>query len=475
MFILTPFVIDMLDKTGFGIWRLAVVFVGYYGFLNLAVSSSITRYVARDAGRGDSQSLNETVSTAMAIYLFSAVLAIGISFAFADSIVNFFDKTPLELVDDFKHVIWILGISSGINFIQSFLSAIVTAHEQYVVINLTGIVVNLLRAFLTILFLIMGWGLVGVAWANLIPTAVALLVNYIICRRFTPMVKITLMHARIDVLNMLMAYGVPTMVISLANMLRTQVDSTVIGKMLGFEEVAIYGVAASLIGQISSFTAAGIAVLQPRFASLDGRGHVAELRKVFVKSLHYSALLSFGLCILAFIWGGNFIRLWVGAGFNRSIPILWILSLAWIFDLAQCPGVGMMYALNKHKFYAGAFIVEGVLNFGLSLLLVRGYGIIGVALGTAIPMIALRVFIQPIYVARIAGLSLREYAQPFILPFVSSGLVVAGCYVVGAFSNDLAEDLLTLGIYGAVTAVLLATINIGLSRLLGKPGIPMNY
>ncbi len=474
MLALTPFIVHKLDVAGFGVWRFALTFVGYYGFLNIAVSSSVTRYVARYAGNGDEKSLNETVSTALAIYGFSAVIAVLVSFTFAGDIVGFFDKTPPDLITDFKHVIWILGVTTGVGFIMSLLGAIVGAHEHYVAVSLTGVGINLLRAGLTVLFLMKGLGLVGVAWANLIPTVVGIPINYVICRCLAPAAKITVRYARWDVLRTLTVYGATAVVIVLADMLRTQIDSTVIGKLLGFEEVAIYSIAGSLLSQIVSFTIAGLGVLTPRFAHLDGKGHMEELQRLFVKSLHYSALLGFGLCTLAFIWGGNFIRLWVGPTFNRSIPVLWILALAWITDLAQCPAVGMMYALNKHRFYAGACMLEGVLKLGLTLILVKHYGIIGAAVASAVAMVTLRVLVQPIYVAPIVGLSLREYLEPFLLPMASGALVVGACYIAGAFSNSLAGGWFALAACGAVTGVAFVTISAGMSRLLGRSGVPRN-
>jgi O-antigen/teichoic acid export membrane protein len=339
---LTPFIIHKLDATGFGIWRFAVTFAGYYGFLNIAVSSSVTRYVARDAGRGDTKSLNETISTAMAIYLFSAIIAIGISLIFADDIVRFFDKTPPALAGDFRKVIWILGFSTGLGFIMGLLGGIVSAHEHYVAISLTGIGINLLRAGLTLGFLAKGMGLVGVAWANLIPTAIGIPVNYAICRWLIPNARITIVHARWETLRKLLVYGATTVVIVLADMLRTQIDSTVIGKVKGFDEVAVYSIPCSLLGQIASFAVAGIGVLTPRFASLEGEGRMEELRSLFLKSLHFSAVMGVGLCLLAFFWGGNFVYLWVGPGFDRAIPVLWIIAAAWVTDLSQIPSIGIL-------------------------------------------------------------------------------------------------------------------------------------
>src|SRR4030043_918065 len=71
---LTPFIIGHLGKTGYGIWTLISSLIGYYGILDLGVTSAITRYVARYAGQKDYKALNETVSTALAIFAIIALV-----------------------------------------------------------------------------------------------------------------------------------------------------------------------------------------------------------------------------------------------------------------------------------------------------------------------------------------------------------------------------------------------------------------
>ena len=53
-----------------------------------------------------------------------------------------------------------------------------------------------------------------------------------------------------------------------------------------------------------------------------------------------------------------------------------------------------MYAINKHYYYAGATLVEGLLNLGLSIYLARDYGILGVASGTAIATLVIKGIFQ---------------------------------------------------------------------------------
>src|SRR2546426_9169908 len=47
------------------------------------------------------------------------------------------------------------------------------------------------------------------------------------------------------------------------------------------------------------------------------------------------------------------------------------------------------------------FLLEGLANLALSIALVQWYGILGVALGTAIPMALVSLFVLPVYVCRL--------------------------------------------------------------------------
>jgi O-antigen/teichoic acid export membrane protein len=467
IFFLTPFVIKKLDMEGYGIWRLAVTIVGYYGFFDIAISSSITRFVARYTGQNDKISLNKTIDTAMAIYLAMAALVILISAVFANLFVGFFDKTPLQAIGEFEWLVRILGIATGLGFFGSLFSAIINAKENYVISSFIGTGLSVIKAALTVIFLMNGLGLVGAGLAILITTVFGVVINYIVCKRIAPEVKIRIFKAERLLLKMILGYSGITMVVVIGDLMRMQIDSVVIGKMIGFEEVAIYGIAMSLISQIAGFVTAGTSVLVPRYSNLEGGGRIDELRGLFVRSLTYSAFLGFGLCALAMIWGGNFIRLWVGDGFDRSIPVLWILSLAWTTDLSQSPSIVILYAMNKHRYYAKITLIEGVVKLGLALLLVKNFGIIGVALASAVPMVAIRVLLMPKYMSKLLGLSLAEYFKPFLLPLVSSVLVTGGCFLIGVFSNPPASNWFSLVVYGSSTAFALFTINIGLSYIKG--------
>jgi O-antigen/teichoic acid export membrane protein len=115
-----------------------------------------------------------------------------------------------------------------------------------------------------------------------------------------------------------------------------------------------------------------------------------------------------------------------------------------------------MYGISKHRFLALSTVIEGVVNLTLSILLARRYGIVGVALGTTIPMLITRTFVQPVYVCHVAGIAISEYLRRVArtLASVAAALIIPGLLTVRFVAPDY-KVLLTLATvsliaYGAV-------------------------
>jgi len=72
-------------------------------------------------------------------------------------------------------------------------------------------------------------------------------------------------------------------------------------------------------------------------------------------------------------------------------------------------GHNVLYAMAKLPRLGVINVVEGVLNLVLSMIFAHFMGIVGVALGTALPLLFFRLIVVPLYVVRLVGLSLRQY------------------------------------------------------------------
>ena len=164
-------------------------------------------------------------------------------------------------------------------------------------------------------------------------------------------------------------------------------------------------------------------------------GENKKIKTLFLKALSISSFLAFGAGMTAIIFGERFIFWWVGKEFTEAYSVLIILAGAGAFALTQNPAIGLLYALNKHKAYAIATIIEAICNVTLSLILVSKYGLIGVAIGTAIPMLISKILVMPIYASRAIEIPLSTYLKTSMWPAVTSILIVTLAYTTPLHEN----------------------------------------
>ena len=124
----------------------------------------------------------------------------------------------------------------------------------------------------------------------------------------------------------------------------------------------------------------------------------------------------------------------MGPNYPESYTILVILVLPSMLGLMQSSSVQLLYGISKHKFFAYTSIIEGVVNLILSIILVKHIGINGVALGTAIPMVISKIFVQPIYTCRAINLSIKKYYFELMVPVVlKSSVLLAIIYLLSSY------------------------------------------
>lgn len=414
-FYLVPVVIDFLGKTNYGYWILMSSVVGYYGLINLGISSAVSRYIARYRGMGDVDAMNGVYSTAMMFFIVTGLIVVLVSVLLSEPLTVFFNITQGKS-ETFKNVILLLGISTAFAFPSGVLVSVVVAHERFFENNIMNIIRVSTKGFLTILLLNLDYGLIGMAYVNIIITLLSLVLCYVIIRIYIPWVNLRIRYVSPNVLKKLFKFGSGHFIMSSAGVLRTNLDSFVVGKWVSMASISIYSIPGQVINHISQVINAVLGVLAPRFALLDGAKEKKQLYRLFQNGLLISSYFAFGAFIFIFIFGEQFIILWVGDQFRDAHDILMILGVCNILSLSQNPAYGLMLALNRHYTFSILSVCEAVVNVLLSILLAIKYGIIGVALGTFIPMIVIKVGVQPIYICKVTGISLAQYLKPIIIP-----------------------------------------------------------
>src|SRR5437016_14076512 len=77
--LITPVVIHTLGDRLYGIWALVGACIGYYGLLELGLSTAISGYVAAAVGAADHAECNRVVNTALLIRLGLGLLVLAVT------------------------------------------------------------------------------------------------------------------------------------------------------------------------------------------------------------------------------------------------------------------------------------------------------------------------------------------------------------------------------------------------------------
>src|SRR6266404_822845 len=149
-------------------------------------------------------------------------------------------------------------------------------------------------------------------------------------------------------------------------------------------------------------------------------GDMDRLKKIFVAGNRFCAFTIFPICAILMILGRSLIEAWVGKPYvAQSYPVLLILSIPTTLMLAQAASGRVLLGMSRHRTWAIVTLIEGIVNIVLSVLLVRRYGIVGDAIGTAAPLAATAIFFLPWHLCRELKIRMRMYLlEAYLLPII---------------------------------------------------------
>ena len=374
--------------------------------MDFGVGAAVSRYIARAVGAGDEDECNRIISNALVLYSGIAVLVVTASAVVAQT-ATLLIESPEE-VEVFSWVIFVLGVNVALEFPIRVFGGVLTAHLRYDVMSALKLGTLLMRTAGILMVLSHGYGLLALA----IVTAGAALPEkaaYIyFARKSYPSYQFRSSYLSLATVRMLYGYGIYALLIQITDMLKFNVDSIVIAGFIGVAAVTHYAIATSLITHFMNLIGTVMGVLLPVFSRLESEDDFARMKKAFFLSTKISvctaSFVGFGLIF----WGRPFIERWMGPDYLDAYPCLVILVIGCTAGLWQAASQAILFGTSKHKFYAIANAAEAAANLALSLLLVGRYGIVGVAVGTMIPMLVINLFVQPIYVCRLTGMPFRN-------------------------------------------------------------------
>ena len=453
-YVLTPFIIGTLGQEGYGTWTLITSMTGYISLMALGVPMACVRFLAQDVAEGDARKVNQTIGSCAGLYLLIGIGAVLIGAVLMVLFSAYEIPSTFQTEALLAFGLMVLNVSAG--FIGFLPEGILFAHHDFVRRNLVRMVGVVLRLGLTIGLLKLEASLVTLAAVQIACLGFDFSVTLFLIRRYYPGVRISLADFDFGMVRRIFAFSAYVLLLSAGARLSFETDALVIGALMGVGSIPFYVVANSLIVYVMDFVIAIAAVVSPMATKLTTEGKSDQLREMFLKWSKVALSLTLMVGLFLIVFGPTFIGWWIDPSYEGpSGQVLQILMVSsFVFLPIRGVALPLLMGLGKPKTPALASVGAGLLNLGLSVLLIRPFGLAGVAVGTAIPNVLFASLIL-VVACRELELTVVDYLKYVVpraalgaLPVVALllwlrlglhiqtlvGLVGAGCVMVLLFS-----------------------------------------
>ena len=410
-YVLMPYTINALGKDGYGVWILITAVTGYLGLLVLGTPMTSVRFLAKSIAANDGEKVNQYVAGFAGLYLGLGAVCILIGAVLYLVMPHLFD-IPVEYQDEARVAFVLVVFNTAAGFLQQLPYGIFSAHNDFVKKNLMMGSLILFRLLLTLLLLIWWPAVTTIALIQTISIAAEMCAAFVLLRKTYPEIALRVGRFQVGTLREVLSFTGYVIVLQIGMMLSYQTDALVIGGLLSVEKITDYTVANSLTVYYMQFIVAIASVVMPMSTTLQGKEDWDGLRRLFLKWSKISLGLTLVGGLYLLVLGPRFLAWWLGAEFEHSAGGVLVVLMASFILFLPVRGVAqpMLMGLGIPQRATRAFLLAGILNLVISLILAKPLGIMGVALGTAVPTV-----IYAMYVAHLGckavGVPMTEYLR----------------------------------------------------------------
>ncbi len=463
-FFLTPFVVHRLGNVAYGVWVLVVSLNSYMGLFDLGLRGAVTRYVSKGAAQNDHTESAAAVSAALWIRLWISAAILFASLVFAAVFTKIF-QIPASLQHEARMAIVVTAAGLAITLSCGVFGGVLVGLHRYDQLSGVSILQATVRAAGVVWLLNNGYGILGLATWELVSAILANALKIVFSFRAYPQLQIHIRRPSRETLRKLWNYSFYAFLINMAAQLVYYTDNLVVGAFAGAVAVTLYAIGGSLIDYARQVVGSMTQTFMPLASTFEAEGSQENLRRLLMHGTRATLIVSLPIELALFVRGETFISLWMGAQYaHPSGTVLRILLISLIASSGSAACGGIVFGLEKHRPVALWAILEGFTNLLLSILLVRRFGIYGVAWGTTVPSLFVELVLWPPYICRLLVISIREYLWQ---TWIRTGLAVLP-FALGCCFTERFWPARNLAYFLAQIAAVLPLFALGLAAIYRK-------
>jgi len=455
-----PFNVAHLGKAAYGLWALTTSITWFFGVLDLGYSGALVKFVAQYRAWRDHAALNEVVSTIGTVFTALGGLCFVVTAVIAWQVGSLFHLDSGQ-ADTARRLLFIIGAYLSVQLPISVFGAVVYGFQRFYRNNAVSICLSIVVAIVNVTVLATGHTLVTLV-ASTTAVRMAFLGLFVWnAYRVFPGLRVRPSLFRRARLREVTVFSVYMAVLDWSAKLNYSSDTMVIGAMLDTSAIALWTVGQRLTQLAQQLTSQLNGALFPAVVDSDATERHDQLQLILIQGTKLSLALAAPLCLGLITLADPLIRRWVGSQFTASVlPLQIMLTIVLVRNITASANL-ILRGAGEHRLLTYTNAATAAVNVLLSIALVRWLGLLGVALGTLIPVTASSLFILYPAACRRVHVRLRTPLAQAIWPATWPAVIMTAALRLG--QRVPPTSLFEVAAYLAAGGLLYAGLFVGLA------------
>ena len=459
---LTPFLLRRLGQTEYGLWLLAMQMTAYLSLLDLGIVALLPRETAfaigRSAGKPNSDELPELIGRTLSVVLAQVPIVA------AAAMIGLMLLPPGWA--QLRGPLAILAAVFILMFPVRILHAVLQGLQDLAFLGRVSLFMWAIGAATTVGLVIAGAGLyaVSIGWA-VSQAGSAVCWAFRMRARYAHVLPHSLPRISRHLVREQLQSGMWVTLAQVSQILMSGTDLLVIGRLLGPAAIVPYAVTGKLISVLSNQPLMVMQAAQPALSEI--KATVGESERVSGMTTALSQLIllmSGGVFVVLLLVNKGFVSWWINPKQYAGNAVSFLLLTVMLLRHWNTTVMYSLLAFGHEKRFALTALLDGAVCVVASVLLVRPYGVIGVAVGSVIGVCAVSLPLNVSGLSSATGTPPAELMQPLVAWAVRFGCFVA----LGVFVASRWEPRSFAALAGT-TVVTALTYVVVMSRVLVSP------
>ncbi len=421
---------------------------GCISLLELGLHSSISKFVAEYNATGSHTKIDRLICTSTALFLAIGLILMAIGCLLSNFIVANLLKIPHEYHSSFKVVLTIIFGSYVFQFPNFVTTGFLSGMQRFDLLKGIQVITTILYAC-SVVFLLLS----GHSYFLVIVCQICVLFLQFCCY-----LAITLKQTNFSMFKR-SNYSIKSMedvfrmtkylfVNRVSGLVFYNAPRIIISIFLGPVFMTSYEAVSKISRAIKAALGFINSAIMPAASELHANENLDIIKKLFLKTCRYQIFAVFPVVTGVMFIAKDFYQLWLGDGFVRLTPLLWIALVYNLIAPFIAVGGAIVVGMNRElKTFTLFGIMHALLNIAIILLLLRKYQLAGILIGPTLSTFIVLPLYLNVYFKELKIRTVAFIREIFIVALF--GAIPLGiAFIINKF--DMSNNYYTLGFRGFI-------------------------